>query len=178
MYTVKRSIPVYKNEWMALYEDLVNNEKQSTTATFNRIIVQDAVIIVPIFADGSLLIVESYRHGIRTNILELPGGLINKKDEQEELPDDAAKRELLEETGYISDTLEFNNWFYTWPGRGTQKNFVFVAKGLKKIAKQDLEDFEYAKVCVKSREQIIHEIKSGRIKSAITISALLHGYFI
>jgi 8-oxo-dGTP pyrophosphatase MutT (NUDIX family) len=95
MYTVKRSNPVYKNEWMALYEDLVNNEKKGTTATYNRIIVQDAVIIVPIFADGSLLMVESYRHGTRTNLLELPGGLINEK----ELPHDAAKRESLEETG-------------------------------------------------------------------------------
>jgi ADP-ribose pyrophosphatase len=175
MYTVKRSNPVYKNQWIAVYEDLVNNAKKGTTATFNRIIVQDAVIIVPIFADGSLLMVESYRHGIRTNILELPGGLINEKEE--EVPDDAAKRELLEETGYASDTLEFNNWFYTWPGRATQKNFVFVAKGLNKIAKQNLEDFEYAKVYVISREQIIQEIKSGKIKSAITISALLHGYF-
>jgi ADP-ribose pyrophosphatase len=175
MYTVKRSNPVYENEWLALYEDLLNNEKNGTTATFNRIIVQDAAIIVPLFEDGSLLMVESYRHGTRTNLLELPGGLINEK---EELPDDAAKRELLEETGYASDTLDLNNWFYSWPGRATQKNYVYVAKGLKKIAKQNLEDFEYAKVYVISREQIIQEIKNGKIKSAITISALLHGYFI
>jgi 8-oxo-dGTP pyrophosphatase MutT (NUDIX family) len=38
---------------------------------------------------------ESYRHGTRTNLLELLGGLINEK----ELPHDAAKRESLEETG-------------------------------------------------------------------------------
>ena len=175
MYTVKRSNAVYKNEWMALYEDLVNNEKKGTTTTFNTIIVQDAVIIVPIFADGSLLMVDSYRHATRTNLLDLPGGLINEK---EKLPHDAAKRELLEETGYVSDALELNNWFYSWPARVTQKNFVFVAKGMNKIAKQNLEDFEYAKVYMISREKIIQEIKNGKIKSAITISALLHGYFI
>jgi response regulator RpfG family c-di-GMP phosphodiesterase len=49
---------------------------------------------------------------------------------------------------------------------------------LNKIAKQNLEDFEYVKVYVISGEQIIQKIKNGKIKSAITISALLQGYFI
>jgi hypothetical protein len=44
--------------------------------------------------------------------------------------------------------------------------------------KQNLEKFEYLKVCKIGREQLMRELKNGRIKSAVTISALLFGYFI
>ena len=171
---------------MTVYEDLVIDEEQVAVGTFNRISVDDAATIVPIFEDGSLLMVENYRHAVSTNRWELPGGLIRGKDEerdqekeQQQQPCDTAKIELLEETGYTSDSMEFINWFYTWPGRATQRNFVFIAKGLKKVQlKQKLEEFEYINVCKVEREQVMRELKNGRIKSAVTISALLYGYFI
>ena len=170
---------------MTVYEDLVIDEEQVAVGTFNRINVDDAATVVPIFEDGSLLMVENYRHAVSTNLLELPGGLINRNkeggggQEEEQQPFDTAKRELLEETGYASDSMEFINWYYTWPGRATQRNFVFMAKGLKKVRlEQKLEEFEYIKVCKVDRGQVMRELKNGRIKSAVTISALLYGYFI
>jgi len=176
---------VYNSKWMTVYEDLVIDEEQVAVGTFNRINVDDAATIVPIFEDGTLLMVENYRHAVSTNLLELPGGLISRNkeggggQEEEQQPFDTAKRELLEETGYASDSMEFINWFYTWPGRATQRNFVFMAKGLKKVRlEQKLEEFEYIKVCKIDRGQVMRELKNGRIKSAITISALLYGYFI
>ena len=184
MYKLKSSKTVYKSKWMIVYEDSVIDEKKVIVGMFNRINVDDAATLVPIFKDGSLLMVENYRHSASTNLLELPGGLIRGKEEEEEgeqleEPSDTAKRELLEETGYTCDTLQFINWFYTWPGRATQRNFVFIAKGLKKTQlKQNLEKFEYLKVCKIGREQLMRELKNGRIKSAVTISALLFGYFI
>ncbi|HYZ51261.1 MAG TPA: NUDIX hydrolase [Nitrososphaeraceae archaeon] len=175
---------------MTVYEDLVvdDKEEQAAVGTFNRINVDDAATIVPIFEDGSLLMVENYRHAVSTNLLELPGGLVRRNEQEEkageggeerEQPFDTAKRELLEETGYASDNMEFINWFYTWPGRATQRNFVFMAKGLKEVKfEQKLEEFEYTKVCKVDREQVKQELKNGRIKSAVTLSALLYGYFL
>ena len=46
---------------------------------------------------------------------------------------------MLEETGYICDSLEYIDWFYTWPGRASQKNFVFVARGLKREENKNKE---------------------------------------
>ncbi len=137
---------------------------------FNRINVRNSSIIIPLFKDGSILMVENYRHGARTNLLELPGGLIDADEE----PLVAAKRELLEETGYQCSTISYINWTYTWPGRTTQKNFVFLAKGLKKIRKPNLEEFEYSKIRKLTRETVIQEIRSGNIKSSISISAILY----
>lgn len=183
MYKLKRSKTGYKSQWMSVYEDLVIDEEESTVGTFNRIMVDDAATVVPIFEDGSLLMVENYRHAVSTNLLELPGGLIREDIEGggrgREQPCDTAKRELLEETGYTCDTMRYINWFYTWPGRATQRNFVFIAKGLKKVQlKQRRDEFEYVKVCKVDRECVMEKLKNGRIKSAVTISALLYGYSI
>ena len=81
---------------------------------------------------------------------------------------------MLEETGYECNTLEYMNWTYTWPGRTTQKNFVFLAKGLKKHRNPNLEEFEYTKIRKLTKEIAIQEIRSGNIRSAISISAILY----
>jgi ADP-ribose pyrophosphatase len=178
MYTLKSSKRVYRSRWMDVYEDSVIDKENRVLGIFNRIDVDDAAVIVPEFEDGSLLMVENYRHGVSRTLLELPGGFIKENEE----PSNTAKRELQEETGYTCNNLEYINWFYTWPGRTTQRNFVFVAKGLKKMTnsrgQKHLEIFEYIKVCKTSREQVINKLKNGKIKSAVTMSALLCGYFV
>jgi len=160
---------------MTVYEDLVSKEVDGTIKMFNRIEVLDAAIVVPILEDSSLVMVENYRHGAGTNLLELPGGFINEN----ELKTDAGRRELLEETGYTCNEVELINWFYTWPGRTAQRNFVVVARGLKKHYGKSLDEFECIKVHKISGDKIRRELKrGGKIKSAVTISALLHGYLL
>ena len=196
MHITEKSSLVYKSQWMQVYEDSViyndNNDKNNKIISssrhlikiFNRIKVDDTVIIIPIFEDGSLLMIEGYRHGAGENLLEFPGGFIEEKEE----PSQAAKRELFEETKHSCDSLELMNWFYTWPGRTAQKNYVFVAKGLKNnndflllgndnnnhhIQSDDENDERDIKIRKISRAQITAELKNGRrIKSTPTISAL------
>jgi hypothetical protein len=50
----------------------------SKVGMFNRI--TDTAIVIPLFKDGSLLMVENYRHGVGTYLLELPGGFINEDE--------------------------------------------------------------------------------------------------
>lgn len=185
MYKLIGSKAVYKSQWMTVYEDSVLDKEKGSKGIFNRIGVDDAAIIVPIFEDRSLLMVENYRHGIAANILELPGGLIKRDGAAagNEQPADTARRELLEETEYECQVLEYAGSFYTWPGRSTQKNFVFVAKGLEKngttknLANVQLDDFEYIQVYKFTKEQVLQKIKNGCISSAVTLSALFCGYF-
>lgn len=116
--------------------------------------------------------VENYRHGVGTNLLELPGGFID----EDEVPLGAAKRELIEETGYTCNKVKVVTWFYTWPGRTGQKNFVIVANGLKKHFRKNRDEPELIKVLRVSRNKVMQELKRGRIKSALTIAALFEGY--
>ncbi|HTH21322.1 MAG TPA: NUDIX hydrolase, partial [Nitrososphaeraceae archaeon] len=128
--------------------------------------------IVPIFKDGSLLMVENYRHGVGQNLLELPGGFINPG----ETPTHAAGRELLEETGYTAPVLKEISFHYTWPGRCTQRNYVFRARGLYKHSSQTLDTLETIKILKLSKRRVFREIREGMIKSAATISAIFLAY--
>ena len=163
---------VYKSKWMKVYEDCVKSKKDDKSHIFNRITMNHNVGVIPVFPDGSLLMIENYRHGVDAILLELPGGLIEK----DEAPSETARRELFEETGYICNVLEPAGWIYTWPAKVNQKIYIFLAKFLEKRSEQNLDRFESAKVYILSRKEVLEEIKNGNIKSAETISVLVHGY--
>lgn len=150
-YQTRQSNVVYKSEWMTVYEDQVykRNDVTSKVGVYNRIDLCDRAIVIPLFKDGSLLMVENYRHGVGTDLLELPGGFID----EDEVPLGAAKRELIEETGYTCNKVKVVNWFYTWPGRTGQKNFVVVANGLKKHFRKNGDEPELIRVLRVSRNK-------------------------
>ena len=91
MYKLKSSKSVYKSQCMEVCEDSVTDEERGTVGMFNRIKVDDAATIVPIFKHGSLLIIENYRHAVSTNLLELPGGLIRENAKGGELEQEQQK---------------------------------------------------------------------------------------
>jgi ADP-ribose pyrophosphatase len=165
---------VYSNEWIELYEDSVIDEF-GLGALFHRIkVLHNVSIVVPILKDGSLLMIEKFYHGISTKLLGLPGGLIDEN----ESPEEAARRELIEETGYKCSTLKYMGRFYTWPSSATQTNYVYVAKGMERSLEQNKGGFEELSVQTMSRQQVILEIADGRIANSITLSALLKAYFL
>jgi 8-oxo-dGTP pyrophosphatase MutT (NUDIX family) len=89
---------MYKSQRMTVYEDWVSKENGGTIGMFNRIEVLDAVIVVPILEDSSLLMVENYRNRAGKNLLELPGGFIDEN----EVASEAGRIELHEEPLYLS----------------------------------------------------------------------------
>ena len=124
---------------------------------FNKIRTKnDGIVFIPIFSDDSLLLIETYRYGVDEVLLEFPGGLIEISEE----PIGSARKELLQETGYICKTLERMGWFYKWSSRCNQKIHVFLAKGLEKASKQNLEATENIKIKIKRRNNA--KIKKSR----------------
>ena len=171
MFKIIKRTTVYESKWLTLYEELLdcgNNRRE----LYNKVLTFDTAHIVPIFNDGSLLMVENYRHGVGQQLLELPGGFINPG----ETPTHAAGRELLEETGYAARVLKEISFHYTWPGRCTQKNHVFRAQGLFKHSSQTLDTLETIKILKLSKRKVFREIEKGMIKSAATISAIFLAY--
>ena len=185
MIKVKESRLICSSDYFELYEDLIKagsisdgdnvEDNKDKVKRYQRInMPHENVVIVPIFSDGSLLMIEIYRYQIGRTFLELPSGTIEKKEK----PLDTARKELVEETGYQSKILEYKGWFYTWPSKMNQKVHVFVAKELQKVSGQNLEEGEEIKVKIVTKEELTSKLKSAEIKTSITISALLQGYFL
>jgi ADP-ribose pyrophosphatase len=85
-----------------------------------------SVVILPVDADGNLLLVRQYRHAAGLDLLELPAGTLDEG----ESPEACARREVREETGMAAGNLEELGGFYLAPGYSTEYMHVYLATDL------------------------------------------------
>ena len=142
---------------------------------------RDYVVIVACDTDGNYLCVRQFRQGIRKVTTEFPAGGIERKDGREygmagpqtEDALAAAKRELVEETGYESDEWEH---LLTVPSNATiADNYahLFTARNCRKVSGQSLDDTEFLKVKKFSAQEIEEMIATGEFPQAVHIAAWL-----
>lgn len=128
--------------------------------TFEKVKRADTVDVISITKDGNILVLEQQQPGKET-FFSLPGGRINEGED----PLEAAKRELLEETGYASD--ELNLWLAVQPtGKVEWAMYFFIAKNCRKISQQELDGGERISVNSVSTEEFLELIFSQKIKSS------------
>jgi len=127
------------------------------------------VQIIPITPEDRLVMIRQYRHGCARIFLELPGGLIDKGDLS---PHQTAKRELLEETGYLAEDLSLLTRVYPQPAVLNTIGLTYLARGVKRIAKPELDVAEDIEVCLLEFQRIPDMIRSGEINHGQTVMAL------
>ena len=98
-----------------------------TEYPYTYIINRDSVCIIPII-DDQVIVIEQYRHTLDKWMLEFPAGGIDDSESSEA----AAKRELEEETGYISKELIYMGEYYMNQGISSAKCELFFAKCTEK----------------------------------------------
>ena len=86
-----------------------------------------AAVVVPLDAQGRILMVRQYRHAVRETLLELPAGVIDPGED----PADTALRELREETGFAARSLTPLQTFYASPGFTDERLHCYLAKDLE-----------------------------------------------
>jgi 8-oxo-dGTP pyrophosphatase MutT (NUDIX family) len=129
------------------------------------------VNVVPLTADGNVVLVEQYRQGTGEVTLEIPGGMVDPGDAS---PADAARRELLEETGYWAETIELTG--VVAPNPAIQNNLChsFVATGLVSRGAPALDSTEDIETRVVPLAEIPSMIRDGRIRHALVVAAFWH----
>jgi len=126
------------------------------------------VAIVSLESDGNVVLVRQYRLPAREALLEIPAGGV---DEGESI-EDAAQRELREETGYRAGRLERLCGFYVSPGYCTEFIQVFLATDLVEDSIEGDPD-EVIALERMSLAEAVHLIEAGEIKDGKSIVGLL-----
>lgn len=128
---------------------------------------QRCVGVIAFDKPDSLWMVRQYRKALEKITLEIPAGLV----EINEVPIDAAKRELQEEIGFTCDNMEYLFDTHSSPGFTNERMSLFLAKDLKE-SKLELDEDEFVeKISVKIEDllQMIHNCEITDAKSIIAI---------
>ena len=161
---------VHKGKIIDLYEDTVAIPN-GNVAKWDFIGHKGAAAVVPVTADGRILMVHQYRNALDRETLEIPAG---GRDSVDEPYIDCAARELEEETGYKTEkeNLEFLISLRTTVAFCNERIDVFVAKDLKP-SHQHLDEDEFIDVEAFTIDELLEMIYSGKMQDAKTISSLL-----
>ena len=121
--------------------------------------------------DNNVVLVKLYRHGVRKTVLELPCGVMEGSDKT---PMDAAKRELLEETGYTSDN--FIQTGIVSPNTSNHQNYTycFLAQNLEKTADPKPDITEEIVTHLVPLKNAVHMLKNGEFLQALHVSSVFY----
>jgi len=158
---------VYDGKLLTVYCDKVElpNGKEAGRELIRH---PGAVAVVPVTPEGNIILVRQYRYPIGKTILEVPAGKLDKGEH----PDECARRELEEETGYLAHTIKKLSSIYTTPGFTDEVIHLYLAEHLT-LAKQRPDEDEFLDVEVYTKEQIRAMINDGTINDAKSMLALL-----
>lgn len=130
------------------------------------------VNMVGITEDQQVIFARQYRHGAGEILLELPAGVV----EQDEDPQEAARRELLEETGYAFDSITEICQLYANPATSGNLTYTYLLKGGKKVQEQELDESEDIEVVLLSIEEAKEVLLNNQIGQALHTSALFYTF--
>lgn len=128
------------------------------------------VNVIALTDDNQVILVRQYRHAAGEEILELPGGVI----EENESPEQAARRELLEETGYEFTSFEFLADLYANPSTANNKTHCFLASGGIKTSEQELDRGEELIVELVSLAKLKELVLNNKLGQALHTSGVFY----
>jgi ADP-ribose pyrophosphatase len=154
-------------DWMRIRKDEVKLANGRIVSDFYVWEAKHLAMIVPVLKNGNLLLLRQYKHGVEEITLEFPAGYI----EEAESPQEAAERELMEETGYAAKTMVELGVISGEPNKSTGKVYLYCAQGLVGGMQQSYDVMEDIEVLDYSISEILMMIKNGEIWASYTISS-------
>lgn len=165
--TIKRTT-VFQSSWMRLEESECELPSGKIIKPYYVTHSSDFVVIVAVTEDGSVLLERQFRQGIEKVVLEIPAGAIEPGETKEQ----AARRELEEETGYKASEVEF--LFKLAPNAASSSTYAwcYLARNVKPSGRQKLDETEELEVFPASADEVREMLGKGEFLQAVHAAAL------
>ena len=162
---------IYDGKIVALYRDdvLLPNGSKGVREYIRHV---GAVCVAPVTDDGKVVLERQFRYPFDTVLTEIPAG---KLDGKEEDPEEAARRELREETGAHAEELIFLGDYYPTCAYSDEVIHMYLARGIS-FGERSLDEDEFLNVQLVQLEDAVKEVLNGTIKDGKTQTTLLKAY--
>lgn len=154
---------------VSVWQDRVRLHNGETIDDFCRIESPDWAAIVCVTADQLVVLVRQYRHGVARSSLELPAGAL----EPGETPLEAARRELLEETGHTAPEWKTLTTLSVDPSRQQARGHFFCALGAVRSAPPTPDPAEEIETLLVTPDELQRRIATGECFHGLHVAAIL-----
>ena len=155
-----RSETLLDTEWVKVCRDSVRLPNGQEIDDFYTVTIRDAAAIVAVDEAGNLILKNEYRYCYGRSLIEVPAGTF-EADETDGLA--VAKRELLEETGYVSDEWQYLGATVESSAKLTNYMHIYFANHCRKVSGQRLNATEELDVLVVPLKQAVDMVMDNEI---------------
>jgi len=168
----------FRDRWLSVRSDTVRLPGGKTLSPYHVVEVADWVNVVAISDMGNVILVEQYRHAVKRVLLEIPAGHVDPKEDREA----AARRELLEETGYGDGAWHALGALHPVASRFANQVHSYLALGVRKIGEPLQEESENLIIREMPWTEFVAGLQSGKLRlfeaNQMSSVFLLHLYAI
>lgn len=160
---------IFEETWMSIRADTCERPDGSVVSPYYVYNFPDWVTAVALTKDGKVILERQYRHALGHTGLEIPGGCVDKTDASFE---DAIARELLEETGYRFDKIEYLGKTSANPSTNSNLMYAYLATGGEKTSKQELDAGEDIDIVLVSMDEFVQLFKDQQFIQSMHVVAI------
>lgn len=172
-WKILRSEYISRRPWMTARRDEVRLPDGRIIPEYWVLEFPDWVNVIALTKDGDMVMVRQYRHALGLTEYELCAGVM----EEGESPLEAAKRELLEETGFGGGTWTEFMSICANPSNHTNLAHTFLAVGVERVCEQHLDATEELTCHVLSQDEVFGMLQRGEIFQALMAAPLWRFFY-
>jgi 8-oxo-dGTP pyrophosphatase MutT (NUDIX family) len=158
--TVSRRTILHHSKFLTVESHTVKLPDGQIIPDWAWLIIPSAAIVLAVTTDNKFLCFRQTKYAVEGITLASVGGMLEPNEE----PLDAAKRELLEETGYEASEWVSLGSHILDPNRGIATMHLFLALNAKQVAKPNSDDLEDQELLFLTRSEIENALKAGEFK--------------